>query len=173
MRKAHVVELHDAGVILHPHDYPDAIAGWNECFCGPQWILGGEHIAHLLEVLGLGPGLGWETKVWSEKDGREKTRVILLRDTEFEVDRRLDVVGSGHCVFGSWIGSHKIGELWAEVVAPRHLRLRFTTLWEHDGEEQSHTVEVEYCGDFTVWWAAAEATIQLDDDVTGEVALPF
>lgn len=154
MKKAHLVELHDAGVIVHPYSYPDGVVGWNECLFSSQWIFSGEHISHLVKALGPDVSLGWYEDVWSEKDGCVKRQWRDLAREGLKIQHQADVVGSGHCSLGFGIGSHKIGELWAQVVAPRRLRLRFTTLWEQDGKEHSHTIEVEYCGNFTVWWAA-------------------
>lgn len=149
-RKAELIELHDSGIIVHPAEYSDATAGWREFNTISQvYAVEGFSLARIAEHFGI------ELKDRVVKDEKtRKTFTARVEDADYPVLRRLaEKIGSGH-TSESGEGSHQIKELWARVLDPKLLAIRFVALMNPgQPDEESHTQEVTYAGSFSVWWS--------------------
>jgi hypothetical protein len=148
-RKAELIELHDAGVAVHPVEYSDALAGWREFIEDTgYYVLDGRSVATLAEALGwkTHPVTGINTQTGSKESA-------TIEDLEFPIlRRRRERIGDNTTSLPDE-ESNVILELWAKIEAPHVLAIRLVI--ERDEEEDGPTEyvqEVSYCGRFTVWW---------------------
>ena len=151
-----MLELHDAGVILHPRAYSDGLVGWREFpyLGGTKFVIHGEDIAHLAEAFGL--ALGKFSIVSHTREGEPRKTYYRVSDHEFSVRRGYLEVGRGHA--DDWEGSHIIEKIWArEDNGCLHIRTR---CFCEDAEEGRIYYEqrVTYSGSYTIWWSAEDIT---------------
>ena len=152
-QKAELIELHDARVRIHPERYSDAIMGWSwdDIDSGVDHIvIDGDSLSDLAKFFGVNPRYQMS---YSNKDRPYKR---VLENMEFPIASRqwMDV--------GYSTSQHRIRELWARVESPHLLSIRMINLYrfvdmdsndEQKDEEKEITVNLTYCGNFTVWWS--------------------
>lgn len=140
-RKAEMIELHDAGVVVHVEDSEGAV--WREAptLRGTYLSVNGDGLAHLLEAMGV--AFDADMLFGSSYD-------VLFRRPPRAGARR-----SGRPV----VNVPGITELRVRPEGDRLLHI-FVTFrpgdTEGDEEEEAFVQEITYSGSYTVWWAAAE-----------------
>jgi len=148
-RRADLVELHDAGVVIYTREFSASGSGWREYTeLGESIVIEGEEIARLAQHLGLEPRTIFEEDLPGGRSMR-----LQLRDAEFAFHRRRVAVGGG----GTGI-RHEDGRfvdaIGARIEGPRQLTLRVRFCWKIGDGWEGEEREVVYHGPFTVWWHA-------------------
>ncbi len=138
-RRAEMIELHQAGVIVHTDDYHGGLVGWREYadIRGGDLTIDGEVLGRLLQDLGL----------LDRRPGHIGDYPLVLRyDMKTGGSRgRTNLLGGE--------GGKRIKGLWARVESERLLEIRFIEVFD-DGQEAEQGLT--YCGSYTVWWSPAE-----------------
>jgi hypothetical protein len=149
-RKAELIELHDRGVMIHPFDYSDALAGWSQyAENSNRFVIDGAGLAELAGFFGLAT----KEKIITDQSGNKKF-TQNLKDTEIPVLRKpADKIGAGY-TSEPHESSHKIKDLWAKIIQPQLISIRFVTVINEDSAEKEEIVqEVTYSGSFSIWWS--------------------
>ncbi|MEX2399179.1 MAG: hypothetical protein WD423_00295 [Rhodothermales bacterium] len=137
-RNADIIELHDAGVVIHVENLPREELGWRDSptVVGKRLSIAGNELGRLLHAVGM------------------SFDADALYDDEFDVvfhrpmrlgEEKLDVALED---------TLRIKELLARVDGPHLLQVHVTS---HAAESADEFVqELTYTGSFTVWWTTAE-----------------
>jgi hypothetical protein len=136
-RKADLIELHDAQLVVHTDDFGD-VSNWRMAptVRGNYVSVDGDGLAHLLEALG----------VTFDAD--------LLFGYEFNILFRPPFTMDHGQTEVSLPDTPRIKEIW---VRPENSNLLHVHLLIRMGEtEDEYVQELTYSGHFTVWWALAE-----------------
>ena len=139
-RKAEMITLHDAHVVLYKEDYGDAEVGWSgfDPARNGRFVIDGSEIATLLATLGI------------ENPHLNGSEFSILRYNE-EVGRDPDNLNR---IFHD--DGHRIKELEVRILDPKVLDIRFTAFYEDEDQSFNYTREVTYAGSYTVWWTCAQ-----------------
>lgn len=135
-----MIELHDAGIIVHIEDFPQDGLGWRDSptVAGRRLVVNGNEVARLLQALGL--------TFDAEGLYSDEFDVVFhrpFRTGEAKPDVLLEDV-------------LRIQELRARTDGPRLLHIHVTSdIGEADSEDQ-YVQELTYSGSYTVWWSTAE-----------------
>jgi len=151
-RNANFIQLHDAGVNLHPaHIECEGDVGWCE-FAGTIGhivAIPGDELARLFRYLQL-PFADNITLL----RGGERVEERLGFDT-FHIHTESTTIGHGGLVYPC-AGSPHIRSLKARIAGTSLLVMRIAFEWLDDEGDlvMSRRNEVTYSGNFTVWWEA-------------------
>lgn len=137
-RKADMIELHDAGIVVHVEDLPAEDLGWRDSptVVGKRLSVDGNELGRLLHALGL--TFDAEMLYGDEYD------VAFHRPLRTGEDRP-DV---------PLADTLRIKELLARPDGPHLLHIHVTS-FPHGEEDQEYVQELTYSGSFTVWWSNA------------------
>lgn len=153
-RKAELIELHDRHVAIHPEHYSDALAGWSEYAPRTNFVINGKGLDRLATYFGIEQ----RPLKYKESDSDRTGSMNLKHDEIIVLSQEYDDVGSGYMRNDPDTQSHKIKELWAKVVSPNLLEIRFVTLFDGDGEPDSEEIQtITYSGSFSVWWSQVDS----------------
>ncbi len=136
-RKADLIELHDAQVVVHAEDFGDGV-NWRTAptVNGNYVSVDGDGLAHLLEALG----------VTFDAD--------LLYGYEFNVLFRRPFPVEHFGTEVSLPDTPRIKEMWVRPENPHLLHVHLIIRLGHSEDE--YVQELTYSGHYTVWWAVAE-----------------
>lgn len=134
-KKAEMIELHDAGVVVPVKGYSDAIVGWTEYSdqAAGGYILDGDVVADLAKIFNVKFG---DLTEYSENKQFPYNR--KLKDLEFEIKKSVTDISS----------NMNIKELWAKIEGPKLLHIRIHI----DDPQETIIQQLTYSGNFTVWW---------------------
>ena len=147
-KKAEMIELYDANVVLHKEDYSNAEVGWNGLVPeqGEKFIINGSEIADLLLTLGI--------ESYPVYEGKRPSHPMSLENMEFTINRHNKDVGNDF----RGDNGHQIKDLGVKIVNSLMLNIRFTAIYEEDGQTDIYTREITYSGSYTVWWTSDKET---------------
>ena len=135
-----MIELHDAGIVVHVEDFPEEGLGWRDSptVAGRRLVIDGNEMARLLQALGL-------TFDANELYGDE---FDLLFHRPFKTGEAKPDVPPADVL--------RIQELRARADGPMTLHIHITSgIGEAESEDQ-YVQELTYSGSYTVWWSTAE-----------------
>lgn len=150
-RSADMIELHSSSIVLFRKDYPDAVVGWREYpDQGPILSVDGETLQRLCDHLGIKTHARHTESVG--RDGKSRAWRESLDSYEFPLVQHNPHIVGAYNEPDLWIE-----ELSARIVAPDLLEMIVKRGFrDSDGQVDYWTVNVTYCGKFTVWWTQPE-----------------
>lgn len=139
-RSADMIELHDAGVVVHVEDYPSDGLGWRDSptVVGKRIAVDGNEAARFLKALGI------------TFDADE------LFGDDFDVIFRRPVHAGALKSDVPLKDVLRIRELRARPEGPNMLHIHITSYGREGGSEEEYVQELSYSGSYTVWWSVAE-----------------
>ena len=138
-RKADMIELHDAQVVVYADDAKAEAIGWRKVptVKGAGLSVEGNALARLLQALG----------VTFDAD--------LLYGDEYDVLFRRPLSTMPRTPEPPLEGALRIKELWARPEGERQLHI-YVNVASETPEEDEAVQDLMYSGSYTVWWSAAE-----------------
>jgi hypothetical protein len=140
LRKADMIELHDAGTVVYVEDLPQQDLGWRDAptVVGKRVSVDGNELGRLLHAIGVS---------FDAED---------LYDDEFDVVFHRPMRMGEEKADVSLRETLRVKELLARPDGPRTLHVQVTAHPADDPEEEI-IQELTYCGSFTVWWSKARS----------------
>lgn len=134
-----MIELHDAGIVVHVEDLPREELGWRDSptVVGKRFSIDGNELGRLLQSLGL--TFDAEMLYGDEFD-------LLFRRPIRTGDVKPDVPISDVL---------RIKELKARIDGPHVLHLQLTAHTTSEADDE-FVQEITYSGSYSVWWSVAE-----------------
>lgn len=158
-RKTELIELHDRGIMIHPYQYSDALAGWSEyAYNSQRYVIDGSGLSELAKYFGI----DIKEQYYTNKKGQ--CCVQELKNFDIPILRKpIDEIGTGKTTEQFEL-SHKIKEIWAKIIQPNLISIQFVTIFDEEQESKEEIVqEVTYSGSFTVWWSDSRSSIVEDN----------
>ena len=151
--EAEMIELHDAGVVVHVKSYGDANIGWTsdaELTC-ESYHIQGPAIDDLLNRAGIRPRLMDKNDPCSGK-----TRPVHESAPHIEIHKQREAVGSGGFILGYAL-KRTIEKLWVKIEKPQLIHIRIMYLCDEGAPDECEVYqETTYSGSFNVWWSKQE-----------------
>lgn len=142
-KEAEMIELYDAGVVLHPKRY-SASAGWRDS-PGESYCIEGRTIEKFMGLFGVQRPLF--EKPDAETGGITK---CLQRVPDLPIFRRPMEIGDGSL---EGTEAEIILKLWANIEQPQLLHVRIRSVCDvMDSDKKYYDQDFSYSGRFNVWW---------------------
>jgi hypothetical protein len=155
---ADMIELHDAGIVLVHHDYPDGVTGFGSypSVGGKAITVEGSTLQDLAEFFGL--------PLFPQEHTLKSGGVVhsRLEHKSFGITSSRTVIGGGKLQVNYSMPlpddyDVPIHSLSARVLGPNLLDFIVKFLFEENGQPYTVSRRLTYSGTFTIWWADQES----------------
>ncbi len=150
-KEAEMVELYDAGVVIHTKDHDECSIGWSSLpgLHGANYWLNSYTVDDLLKFIGVKP------RIIDKRDpATGENQQVYAKVPDLRIYKELGEICDGFPLHGI-ASTNTIQKLWVKIDAPQMLRIRMRYLYrvnEDPSDEYTRDQETTYCGTFKLWW---------------------